>query len=36
LRVRGDLVALAEAQDLMADLDRAFATVRDQTEFSDA
>jgi putative sterol carrier protein len=33
LRVRGDLPSLAGAQDVLAELDRAFASARDQTEF---
>ena len=31
--VRGDLPALAAAQDVLVELDRAFAPVREQTEF---
>jgi putative sterol carrier protein len=36
LRVRGDLAALAAAQAVTDELDRAFAAVRDQTEYPDA
>ena len=36
LRVRGDLPALAASQDVMAEIDRAFASVRGQTSFPDA
>jgi putative sterol carrier protein len=33
MTVRGDLPALATAQDVLAELDRAFDSVRDQTAF---
>jgi putative sterol carrier protein len=36
MTVRGDLPALAGSQDLLAELDRAFASVREHTEFRDA